>query len=129
MREFAYARDGAVHSPEEQVLKECGLYTLDGYLSRWATHNDKVLTTIPQARLLVVRTDQIAQRAFEIADFAGLPRYAVQLRQTHGNKNPVKRMVIRELDRSFLEKKIEQYCRPLMNRFYPEIRTLNDAKL
>lgn len=129
IREHVYGADRAVYAPEEQLLKESGLYSLDCYLSRWAAHNDKVLATIPPERLLVVRTDQIIPRACEIADFAGLPRYAVQLAQAHGNQNPVKRMLIKEIDRTFLEAKVKQHCRPLMNRFFPEIKSLEDVKL
>jgi hypothetical protein len=129
IREFVYGAERAVYAPEEQVLKENGLCPLDGYLSRWAAHNHKVLTTIPKERLLIVRTDQITRRAGEIADFAGLPRYAIRSNHTHGNQNPVKRVLIKEIDHGFLEAKIEQHCRPLMGRFFPEIKTLEDVKL
>jgi hypothetical protein len=88
-----------------------------------------VLTTIPKERLLVVRTDQIRERAFEIADFASLPRYTIRLERTHEYRNPVQREIIREIDPDFLERKVAEQCRPLMNRFFPEIKTLADAKL
>ena len=129
MRKFLYGHEDAVYSPEEQVLKTTGLHTLDGYLSRWAAHNDKVLATIAKERLFIVRTDQIGRRAYEIAEFAGLPRHAVRLSRTHEYKNPVRREIIKEIGRDFLEEKVGQHCRPLMNRFFPEIKTLDDAKL
>jgi hypothetical protein len=129
LRKFIYNGGSASYSPEEQVLKEAGLFTIDNYLSRWAAHNEKVLATIPPERLLVVRTDQIGARAYEIADFAGLPRYAVRLQRTHEYRNPVQREIIREIDSKFLEQKVEQHCRPLMSRFFPEIRTLAEARL
>jgi hypothetical protein len=129
IRKFLYDRAGAVHSPEEQVLKATGLYPLDGYLSRWAAHNEQVLAAIPSERLLVVRTDQISSRAHEIADFARLPRHAVRPDRTHEYRNPEQRQIILEIDRNFLEKKVAQHCRPLMSRFFPEIKTLDDAKL
>jgi len=129
VREFLYRRPGAVHLPEEQVLQAAGLHPLDGYLLRWRDHNEKVLSTVPAERLLVIRTSQIRQRATEIADFAGLPRYALRLEHTHVYKNPVSRNIIQELDRNFLEQKVEQHCRPLMKRFFPEIKSLDDTKL
>jgi len=129
LRKFIYNGGSASHAPEEQVLKEAGLFTVDNYLSRWVAHNEKVLATIPPERLLVVRTEQIRAHAYEIADFAGLPRYTVQLQRTHEYRNPVQREIIRELDARFLEQKVEQHCRPLMNRFFPEIKTLADVKL
>ena len=128
-RDLVFNRGGFVHAPEEQILREGGFYTLDGYLSGWAAHNGQVLARVPPERLLAVRTDQIRQRAFEIADFAGLPRRVVRLHRTHEFKNPGKTEMIRQLDRHFLERKVEQHCRPLMSKFFPEIKSLDDAKL
>jgi hypothetical protein len=129
LRKFLHDPENAAHSPEEKVLKGLGLHTLDGYLSHWAAHNEKVLATVPGDKLLVIRTEQIRTRALEIADFAGLPRYALRLHRTHEYQNPVPRNIVREIDRNFLEKKVQQHCRPLMTRFFPEIKTLDDATL
>jgi hypothetical protein len=129
MRRFLYERPGATYAPEERVLQDTALYPIDSYLARWTAHNEQVLATIPEERLLVVRTGQIRARAHEIADFAGLPRHAVRLERTHEYRNPVARELIREIDRDFLEHKVAQQCRPLMERFFPDIRTVSDAKL
>jgi hypothetical protein len=129
MRELLYQPESPVYAPEEKALEETGLYPLGSYLFRWVAHNEQVLGTIPKERLLIVRTGEITQHAYEIADFAGLPRYTVRLQRTHDYRNPVKREVIKEIDRDFLEKKVEAHCRPLMERFFPEIKTLDDAKL
>jgi hypothetical protein len=117
------------HVPEEQLLKENGLHTLDGYFSDWTLHNSEVLAKVPAERLLIVRTDQIRNRAFEIADFAGLPRRAVRLERTRQFQNPSKQELICKLDRDFLEAKVQMHCRPLMTRFFPEIKSLDDARL
>ena len=117
------------HAPEEQWLKERNLYTLDGYFTYWAKHNSKILDTVPADRLLVVRTDQISKRAFEIGDFAGLPRRTVRVERTHEYKNPAKQDIIGQLDRNFLQAKVQQHCRSLMARFFPEIKSLDDVNL
>jgi hypothetical protein len=117
------------HAPEEKLLKEKGLYTLDGYLSHWNGHNGQVIEKVPKERLLVVRTDQIQQEALTIASFAGLPHHAVCLERTHEYQNPSKEQWLRQIDRNFLEAKVEKHCRPLMTRFFPEIKSLDDAKL
>jgi hypothetical protein len=118
-----------VHAPEEQVLKDKGLDPLDTQLAHWASRNAQVLAKVPASRLLTVRTDQITQRAYEIADFAGLPRGTVRLQRTHSFRNPVKEELIRKLDRNFLEQKVQHHCLPLMTRFFPEIKSLDDARL
>jgi Sulfotransferase domain len=120
------ARD---YAPEEQVLSENQLANLDSYFSRWKSRNEEVLAKVPAPRLLVVRTDQISQRACEIADFACLPRRLIRLDRTHAFQAPVKQELIRQIDRAFLEQKVERHCRPLMCRFFPEIKSLDDAKL
>jgi hypothetical protein len=126
---FVYGDGPFQHAPGEKVLKNRGLYPLDTYLSSWAVRNHRVLATIPPERLFAVRTDRIRQSAYEIADFAGLPRRTVRLHRTHEFRNPGKLPIIREIDRDFLEHKVEQQCRPLMTQFFPEIKSLDDAKL
>ena len=117
------------HAPEEKFLKEKGLYTLDGYLSHWKEHSGQVIDKVPKERLLVVRTDQIQQEALTIAGFAGLPHHAVRLERTHEYQNPSKEQWLRQIDRNFLEAKVEKHCRPLMTQFFPEIKSLDDANL
>jgi hypothetical protein len=110
------------HPPEERVLKEHGLYTLDGYLSYWAEHNETVLRQVPAGRLLVVRTDEITPMAQRIAVFAGLPRPAVRVEQSHAFRASVKHRLLERIERSHLEGRVQQHCGELMRRFFPTIR-------
>ena len=126
---FVYGPGPFVRAPEELALKKGGILPLDTYLSSWAARNSRVLASVPPERLFVVRTDQIRQRAYEIAGFAGLPRRVIRLHRTHEFHNPRKVPLLREIDRDFLERKIGQHCRPLMTQFFPEIKSLDDAKL
>lgn len=128
-RDFRFRAKKYSHAPEESVLKERGLHTLDGYLSYWAMHNERTVYCVPPEQLLIVRTDQIRQRAFEIAEFGGFPSSTVDLERTHSFKNPKKFNLLRQIDCQFLENKVQKYCRPLMQRFFPEIKSLDDTKL
>lgn len=116
-------------APGEQRLKELGLYPLVAYLKYWTKHNLEVVEKIPPPRLLVVRTDQLRQRALEIADFAGVPHNAVNLDKTHEFFNPTKQDIMRQIDRDFLEQEVKLQCGPLMAKFFPEIKSLSDAQL
>ena len=129
LRNRRYRAELFQHAPEERLLKEKDLYTLDGYFSYWAWHNQKVLDEVPRDRLLIVRTDQIVDRAVEIAEFAGLPRRAVRPQRAHAFRNPKKHELLQMIDRDFVEKKAATYCRPLMSRFFPEIKSLTEANL
>jgi hypothetical protein len=117
------------HASEEHPLKAKGLYTLDGYFSYWTRHNLHVLEKVPSNRLLIVRTDEIQKRAVEIADFGRLPRRALRAERTHEFQNPTKQELLRQIDRDFVEAKVEKHCRPLMARFFPELKSIEDAKL
>jgi hypothetical protein len=128
-RDFRFRPDLHVHAAAERVFKENGLHTLDGYLSYWARHNQESLAKIPAERLIVVRTDQISERAVEIARFAGLSPDCINPNQTHGFQNPAKRNFLCELDREYLEMKVREHCRPLMMQFFPEVTSLDEARL
>jgi hypothetical protein len=126
-REFRFKTDQLDHPPEERLLKSLGLFTLDGYLSYWAMHNHKVVTTIPSSRLFIVKTDEISRRAYEIASFAGLPEKCIRVDGLHSFKNPQKFNILDQLDRDYLEAKVREHGGWLMQQFFPEIQSAQDA--
>ena len=88
-----------------------------------------MLDRVPEERLLVVRTDHIHQRAAQIAIFARLSPDLVRPARAHRFKNPAKQPIVAQLGRAFLEDTVARHCRPLMGRFFPEIRSIEDAML
>jgi Sulfotransferase domain len=129
LHELRFGSKDGPFAQEEQRLKELGFYPLAAYLKHWTKHNGQVLEKIPSTRLLVVRTDQLRERALEIADFAGVPRSMVKLDKTHQFSNPSKQDLLRQIDRNFVEGEAERWCGPLMARFFPEIKSLAEVKL
>lgn len=127
LREHRFQSDKFAHPPEELALKERGLYTLDGYLSYWANHNNQVLAKVPMDRLMIVRTNEITKKAYEIADFAGLSNDSVLPQRSHSFKNPERFHVLREIPEVYLEAKVRKHCGQLMARFFPEIGSISDA--
>jgi hypothetical protein len=128
LREYRFRARACSHPLEEHALEARGLYTLDGYLSYWASHNNKVLSTVPEDRLMIVKTNEITRRAHDIADFSGLPRGSIRVEHSHSFKNPEKFQVLREIQEAHLEEKVRQFCGPLMGRFFPEIQSIQDAE-
>jgi hypothetical protein len=118
-----------IHAPEESELKEKGFSTLDRQFSWWSRRINNVLTKVPAAQLLVVRMDEITKRAFEIADFCGLPCHAVRKDRSHAFASPVKYGILRRIDSAFVEAKVEKHCRELMTRFFSEIKSIDGARL
>jgi hypothetical protein len=119
--EFKYRGESVQHAKEEQILAQFGLYTLDGYLSAWASHNNKVLTTVPRDRLLVVTTQAIARDIPRLADFLGVPRNHLQSARAHSFKGMRKFGLLSKLDERYLEEKVNKYCRTLMDTYFPDV--------
>ena len=112
---------GFEHPPQERMLAERGLFTLDGYLSYWARHNEFVLQHVPPERLLVVRTGEIRQSIPQIARFLGIPEDSLDAEQSHSYPAADRFDVISQIDREYVEQAIRRHCGPLMRRFYPEL--------
>lgn len=119
LRDLRFRSDQLRHVREEEILKEHGLYTLDGYFSYWTKHNKHVLETVPPERLLVIRTHELTQAAMRIAAFAGLPAEGVNLERSHAFKTQEKFYLLSRIEPRFLEGKVDQYCRDLMNEYFP----------
>jgi hypothetical protein len=129
MREWRFRPEAYQHAPAARWLEEEGFYPLESYLAYWARHNEAVLARVPAERLFIVKTTDIGLKAFEIADFAGLPRRAVRPGRGQAYRNPAKQAFVRRLDRDLLEATVDAYCRPLMRTFFPDIKSLDDVKV
>jgi len=129
LRDLRYGRGRFVHAPEERLLSDHGLYTLDGYLSYWRWHIEHVIREMPRERLLVVRTRDLQTRIEEIAAFSGVPAATLSEDRSHEYKARRKHHVLERLDRHFLEAKVARHAGELMARFFPDVASLEDAGL
>ena len=119
LRRYRFRPDLYTHRPEEAVLKERGLFTLDGFLTYWVGHNRTVLEAVPAERLLVVRTDEITDRAGAIAAFVGVPEHHAQQNKSHAFKAPAQFGVLDQIPAAFVDEKIAEHCADLVARFFP----------
>lgn len=126
-RDLAFRPDTFSHPPQERLLAEKGLYTLDGYLAYWAGHNQRVLATVPRERLLIVKTQQITGSVEPIATFLGVPPDSLNPAQSHLFKADQKFHILPQLDPAYLEHKVATHCRALMEAYFPQIRSLTAA--
>ncbi len=116
------------HTQEERILSDHYLYTLHGYFSYWAEHNQKVISTIPKDRLLIIKTQNLDQDLSKVEDFINIPQNSLP-RNIHKNvRNSTQKFnLLSKIDRAFLEETAHQYCQELMHQYFPEIRTAQDA--
>jgi hypothetical protein len=118
--DFHYRWHGEPHPPEEAVLKQHGLYTLDHFLAAYAWHNETALARVPEQRLLVVRTHEIRRDAAKIAEFVGVPVETLDLGKSHTYQASQKLDLLQLLDRDYVQEKIRTHCGALMGRFFPD---------
>ncbi|MCD4702209.1 MAG: hypothetical protein K8S24_10180 [Candidatus Aegiribacteria sp.] len=127
LRRDYFRADHFQHTAEEQVLLDRGLYTVNGYFSYWTDYNRSILDTVPEERLLVIRTDRIGDNLQNIADFLGICASTLNYSKSHAFKARKRYDPIWEIDREFLESKVDEYCSDLMQRYFPEVKSLEDA--
>lgn len=115
-----YEVNGFEHAKEEKVLADNGLYTIDGYFSYWMEHNSKILSTVPEDRLLVIKTREIDQSIPKIENFLKITPGSLS-KNVHGNVGSKKFHLLSQIDKDFLEEKANTHCKPLMEKYFPEI--------
>jgi len=119
---FIYKTHQFKHAKPEQILAKNGLCTIDGYLSYWAEHTTKVLTTVPKERLLIIKTSEFKQFIPKIEDFLGLiPGSLPRDTKINVRKEKDKYNLLSQIDRDFLDEKVNIHCKKLMVKFFPEI--------
>lgn len=104
------------HPPEEASWRDRGLYTVDGYLGSWARHNRMVLEAVPVEQLLVVRTEDLADRLDELADFCEVPRTSLDRSAVHSFPAAGRFEALDDLDPEYVDERIAHYCGPLLDR-------------
>ena len=129
LSDYHYSQYGFDYAPEEAALRRYdGVYPIGSYLDYWTAHNLTVLNAVPPDRLLVVRTHELRTRSADLAQFLGVDPATLSPEGAHAFARPVKAVEVHEVvDRKYLEGEVERRCAPLLERFFPEVRSLDDA--
>ena len=113
--------------PEEKPLLQYNLFPLTTYLKAWERHNRYVIDTVPNDRLLVVRTNDIAHSLPEIARFLEIPVETLDYSRSHSFRAPRKFGTLLEMDTDFVDRNAQEICGDLMQQYFPDIKTVGDA--
>lgn len=109
------------HTKWDAPLKDRGLYPLASYFRNWAAHNRMVLDNVPENRLFVVKTREIADHIADLADFVQVPKETLKTESTWSYAATKKHGVLAQMDGDYVRETAEKYCSELMQRFFPEI--------
>lgn len=94
--------------PEEKVLEELGLYSLDAYLAQYAEQYKLLFRHLPQDRSIIVKTEQLNSSIEKIADFVGLNPTTIT--RQHANGFAPETSVIDLLAEDFVAQRIAVHC-------------------
>ncbi|HEY9826309.1 MAG TPA: sulfotransferase [Stenomitos sp.] len=118
------------HAPQEEILRTNNLYTLDGYFSYWANHNQDVISQIPADRLIITTTSNIDQSLPRIEEFLGLPQGTLPLNVKENRRDASSQTnILTQINKDFIEEKANLYCKELMSQFFPDIKRIEDSKI
>lgn len=112
--EFKYGRSPAVPPREESSLAAYGLPSIQGVLKNYSETMSHLLLTVPRARRLVIRTNEIGPSRTAIARFLGIDAGLLSAARSHGGKAPAKPLVLNEhLPKDYLHPLVHQICNPV----------------
>ena len=104
-----FKKDKIPYSEEEKVLERMNLPTIEGMLSYWKEHNLKVLQTVPEDRLFVLRTKDISNKIESIIEFTGIDNILQKKRNSHAYKADEKHDILSSIDSKYLNRMIDKY--------------------
>lgn len=124
---YLFKTDETPYDPREKALKKMNLPPVCGLLEYWNRHNSDVIRTVPKKNLLIVKTSEITEKTSEIIKFAGYEPNDITPLQTHTFKARKRVNPLKELDKNFLQEKVEQHCGKLLKTLFPEIKRPEDG--
>lgn len=115
-RDYFWIQKNTEYAPEEQILKEYNLCSLDTYLQQYADHYRRVLAEVPEDRRMIIKTSDINQSLPLIAEFLG--QSSINLEPKHSNREENKIQPLEAIDAQFVQEKIDFHCHDLITRFF-----------
>lgn len=115
------------YNSNEGFLKANNLPNLKSYIEQWQLRISTTEELVPAKQLLVVRTEEIPQRAKEIAEFAGLPVSSLKPEGAHAYQHLSKKNYLLEFSESYIEDLVQRYAGQKMRQYFPELRNLGDV--
>jgi hypothetical protein len=112
---------------KERALSVRGLRSLDDYLSHWSNHINDIIRLTPSSRLLVLRIDHLDRSVNEIAEFLGIDPGLIDISRSHLFRNPKNFGIVEEIGAQYIEAKVKEHCSELMEKFFPDIPSIEAA--
>lgn len=128
LRDYRFGATHFKHAPEEQILKDLGGYTLNGYFAFWAWTYQTVIDAVPPERLMVVRLKDLKHKTQEIADFAGVDAATLNPGKSHQFVGLGRNRLLQQISEDYVEELAQKYAGSLMQSYFPEIKSIRDSR-
>jgi hypothetical protein len=115
LRQLLFTSPGLTYSRDEYELERLKLFPIDGYLSGWKTHYQKILDIIPKKRLLIVRTEELAKSIDQLASFLSISPDSIDNKCTHLHPCPHDHGVFERLPQNLVNEKVAIHTDELMS--------------
>lgn len=112
IRDYSFGRPPDVypaHYPAE--FKTYNLPSIEGYLSYWSDHNNRVISAVPADRLLLIRTKNISTKLSEMSKFVGVNVSNLNAERSCRHKTQKKHNVVEKINTLMLKDKISEICK------------------
>lgn len=101
---------------QSETLKECGLYSMKGYFSKYKSHYRNILESVPSDRLLVVCTSSLSEETRRIAGFLNVKESMLTPPSKNVNQSDSQKSPFANLSDEYIESVVEDYCSDIWGR-------------
>ncbi|WP_159816963.1 sulfotransferase [Colwellia sp. 20A7] len=115
-----YYSRGHQYTKHDRILEEMKLYPVRSYLEFWKEHNQKVINSVHQDKLLIIKTQDISKSTSKILSFLDVDTPKIINNSTHEFKAKGKHGILEKLDTNFIYDIAMEICGELNDTYFPE---------
>ncbi len=120
LRAAIYGAPHREHPEAERRLQDRGLYPLQNYIHSWAERIENVVGHVPPERLLLLRTEHLADQSSTLARFCDIDATRLPARAPHVYAAAEKFDLLSQIDPDYLEAKIRERCSAILSKYFSD---------
>ena len=110
--------DNYQHTDHEQPMIDKGLFPLACYADFWNRYNSGIINALPKERLLIIKTNEIAESTGQLENFLGLKTGQLDMTRSHSFRAPEKHDVLAKLNQQFVADIVNETGGKLMSKHF-----------
>jgi hypothetical protein len=119
--QYKYHKEEANILTQANKLVDYFLPSIDSLLDYWANHYKKAIETVPPEKLLILKTQNLLHDIDRIATFFSISSNSLDPTKHHLFKDNKKYNILSNIDKGFLDDRIDYYCGAIIEKYFSEI--------